>query len=164
GNPRTDVPVAWTSDHPSIATVDAAGLVSGIKPGKATIRATTGQASSSVTCEVVQNPVQAISIEPASIAARTGVVVRFAVKEEGGSGARLDKVATRWAVSGQGASSDSDGVFVAERPGTCIISASVGDRTTTASAVVSPRNVDREIQVVGRAPVKEFQAGEQWII
>jgi uncharacterized protein YjdB len=32
GNPRTDVPVAWTSDNPAIATVDAAGLVSGIKP------------------------------------------------------------------------------------------------------------------------------------
>jgi hypothetical protein len=117
-----------------------------------------------VTCEVVQNPVKAISIEPATISARTGDVIRFAVKEQGGSAARLDKLATRWAVSGQGASIESDGVFVAERPGTFIISASVGDRTAIASAVVSPRNVDREIQVVGRAPVKEFQAAEQWII
>ena len=31
------------------------------------------------------------------------------------------------------------------------------------SVVVSPRNIERELEVVGRAPMKEFQAAEQWI-
>jgi hypothetical protein len=39
GNPRNDVAVAWMSETPRIATVDAAGFVTGIAPGKASLRA-----------------------------------------------------------------------------------------------------------------------------
>src|SRR6266436_5748285 len=39
GDPRTDIALTWTSENPSIATVDAAGLVHAIKPGDAKIRA-----------------------------------------------------------------------------------------------------------------------------
>src|SRR5437879_4225322 len=56
------------------------------------------------------------------------------------------------------------GAFVAEQPGTYIINASAGNITTTASVVVTPRNVERELEVVGRAPFKEFQGAEEWII
>ena len=38
-----------------------------------------------------------------------------------------------------------------------------GDRSATASVVVNARNVQREFEVVGRAPVEEFQVLEQWI-
>ena len=40
GNPRTDVAVKWTSEKPSIAGVDAAGLVTGVSPGSVTINDT----------------------------------------------------------------------------------------------------------------------------
>src|SRR5712691_2245574 len=39
GNPRADVALLWSSDNPSIASVDAAGMVIGLKPGKANITA-----------------------------------------------------------------------------------------------------------------------------
>jgi hypothetical protein len=69
----------------------------------------------------------------------------------------------RWEVAGDGAMIGPDGGFVAERPGTYIISATSGDRNAIASVVVSPRNVERELEVVGRAPLKDTLAAEQWI-
>jgi uncharacterized protein YjdB len=44
GDPRTDISLTWTSENPSIARVDLAGLVHALKPGDAKIRAA-GQAS-----------------------------------------------------------------------------------------------------------------------
>src|SRR6185503_17598649 len=40
GDPRTGVPVSWTSDNAQVATVDAAGVVTGVGPGKANITTT----------------------------------------------------------------------------------------------------------------------------
>src|SRR4030095_10016065 len=33
GDPRTGVPVTWTSDNPGVATVNAGGVVTGVGPG-----------------------------------------------------------------------------------------------------------------------------------
>src|SRR5215213_10529172 len=43
GDPRTGVPINWTSDNAQVATVDAAGVVTGVGPGKANITATSGR-------------------------------------------------------------------------------------------------------------------------
>src|SRR2546425_9948028 len=59
---------------------------------------------------------------------------------------------------------EPDGAFVAENPRAYVVSAAVGDRQALASVVVTPRNAERELIVVGRAPIKDFQAAEQWII
>ena len=48
GIPRDDAPFTWTSSSPAIATVDPAGLVTGVAPGKATIRVRSGTASAEV--------------------------------------------------------------------------------------------------------------------
>ncbi|HKP85154.1 MAG TPA: Ig-like domain-containing protein [Blastocatellia bacterium] len=164
GNPRADVMIEWASDNSDVATADAAGLVTGIKPGKATLRAVAERASEAITVEVVPDPVRSLAIEPRSAKARTGDVVRFAAHAVDESGAALKKVPVRWAVSGAGAMIESDGGFVAERPGTYVITAASGERTAVASVVVSARKAEREVEVVGRAPVKDFMAAEQWII
>ena len=73
--------------------------------------------------------------------------------------------ALRWSVGGgASASVDAEGVFVAERPGAYVVTAMSGERSATASVVVTPRDVRREFEVVGRAPVDEFQVLEQWIV
>ncbi len=45
--PISDAPVTWMSGDPSIATVDATGLVTGLKEGQASITATSGPVSAS---------------------------------------------------------------------------------------------------------------------
>jgi len=164
GNPRADVAISWASDNPSIASVDAAGLVIGLKPGKATITATCEKANATMAIDVTANPVKSLSVEPRSANARTGDVVRFTTSAGDAAGKAVGSCEVRWAVGGDGAMIEPDGAFVAERPGAYVVSASVGDRQALASVIVAPRNAERELEVVGRAPFKEFQVAEQWII
>ena len=159
GDPRTGVNINWTSDKPSVATVDAGGVVTGIGPGTAVIKASAEGASNTTTVAVVRNNLRSLAIEPRSTTARTGDVVHFTAK-----GTPSADFTPQWSVSGSGATIYSDGAFVAEQPGTYIVNASSGNVSTTASVVVAPRNVERELKVVGRALFKEFQGAEEWII
>ena len=43
----SDAPITWTSGDPSVATVDATGLVTGLREGSASVTATSGPASAS---------------------------------------------------------------------------------------------------------------------
>jgi len=52
GAPGTTAAVAWSSSDPSVATVDAAGIVSGVARGSATITATAAGATASATVRV----------------------------------------------------------------------------------------------------------------
>jgi plastocyanin len=164
GNPRADVAISWSSDNPSVASVDAAGLIVGLKSGKANIKAVSGQGAATMAVEVIANPVKSLSIEPKSTNVRTGDVVRFSARAADGSSAAINSTAVRWSVAGDGATIESDGAFVAEKPGAFVVSASVGDRQALASVIVTPRNAERELEVVGRALFKDVQGAEQWII
>jgi hypothetical protein len=164
GDPRGDALFEWTSETPSIAVVDAAGLVTGVAPGQARLVARSGQATASTTLTIIANPVRSLSVSPRTTRARTGDVVHFSAKAAGALGATIDSPAIRWAVSGQGAAIEPDGAFVAERPGSYTITASSGDRSAVASIVVTPRNVARPLELVGRTPLEEFQTSEQWIV
>jgi hypothetical protein len=159
GDPRTGVPISWTSDKPSVATVDAGGVVTGIGPGKATIKATAGAGTGMTTVTVVKSNLRDLKIEPGSTKALTGDVVHFTAK-----GTPSGDFTPRWSVTGAGATVYPDGAFVAELPGNYIINAGSGNVSATASIVVAPRNAERELEVVGRAPFKEFQGAEEWII
>ncbi len=158
GDPRTGVPINWTSDKPSVATVDAGGVVTGLGPGKALIKAAAGAGTGTTTVTVVKSNLRSLNIEPAATTARTGDVVRLAAK-----GTPAGDFTPRWSVTGAGATVYPDGAFVAELPGTYIVNASSGSLAATASIVVAPRNAERELEVVGRAPFKEFQGAEEWI-
>jgi len=163
--PRSDAQMTWTSDAPAVARVDAAGVVSGVTAGRATITVTSDKAVTAVPVTVVRNPVTTLTLEPATSSVRTGDVIRFAAAAKNASGAKVDAPALRWSVGGGPAATiDPDGGFVAERPGAYVVTAVSGDRIATASVVVSARNVQREFEVVGRAPVDEFQVLEQWIV
>ncbi len=160
GDPRRDVAISWASDNPSVATVDAAGVVTGVGPGKATLRASSGAGNGTVMVNVIKSNVTGLSIDPGTTSARTGDVVHFNVHAKSG---QVDNFGVRWAVSGEGATIDPDGGFVAELPGTYVVTAASGIHEANASVVVTPRNAEREITVVGRAPIKDFRAAEEWI-
>ena len=164
GSPRADVTISWSSDNPSIASVDPAGLVVGLKPGKANIKAVCEKASATMMVEVSANPVKSLIVEPRSANARTGDVVRFSTGATDTAGKVVETCEVRWAVTGDGAMIESDGAFLAEKPGTYVVSASAGDRQALASVIVKARNVERELEVIGRATLKDLQTAEQWII
>jgi hypothetical protein len=170
GNPRTDAAITWSSEKPAIASVDAAGLVTGIAPGSATIKAASEGASGKVTFQVVRDSVRKLSVTPASADARTGDVVHFSAGATDGGGGRLKDAPVRWSLSSSGGNSSggatvySDGGFVAEKAGTYVVVASSGQHSAAASVVVRPRNVEREVDVVAHVPMPDLQMSEEWII
>ena len=163
GDPRTDQQVKWVSLRPDVASIDESGFVVGQAVGTAMLQASVGDVKASTSIDVVRNPVRELSITPKTTRARTGDVVRFESVASGQANARVSAVA-RWSISGIGATIDADGGFVAERPGSYAVTATIGDRSAVASVTVVPREVARELEVVGRTPQEEFQAAEQWII
>jgi hypothetical protein len=160
GDPRTDIALTWASKNPNIATVDSAGLVRALKPGKAVITAAGDGATGETTVTIVKNPVSAITVAPASSSAKTGDVIHFSATGKGGAAIPVE---VAWSVREAGAQIWPDGGFVANRPGTYTILAAVGDRLGSASIVVAPRNIARQMDVVGHAMPKDEQFAEEWI-
>ena len=160
GSPRTDAAIKWTSEKPSVATVDAAGLVTAVAPGNVTIKATAEAVSSTVSLQVVRDAVRKLTVNPASTEARTGDVVHFSATADGSSKAP----SVRWSISGNGAAVYPDGAFVAEKAGAYVVMASSGQHSAAASIVVRPRNVEREVEVVSHVPLPDMQMSEEWII
>jgi plastocyanin len=163
GDPRTDQPVKWVSLRPEVASIDESGFVVGQAVGTATLQASVGDVKATTSIDVVRNPVRELSITPKTIRVRTGDVVRFESVASGQANARVSAVA-RWSISGVGATIDADGGFVAEKPGSYAVTATIGDRSAVATVTVVPREVARELEVVGRTSQEEFQTAEQWII
>ncbi len=161
GNPRHDVTLEWKSSNAEVATVDAAGLIVGVSPGQAEITASSGSGSGSIALTVVKSNLTGLSIEPRSSNARTGDVVRMNIRARSG---QADNQAVRWTVSGPAGMIESDGAFVAELPGSYVITAASGDQQAVASVVVAPRNAERTLELVGRALTKEVPSAEEWII
>ncbi|HEV2904504.1 MAG TPA: Ig-like domain-containing protein, partial [Pyrinomonadaceae bacterium] len=159
GDPRKGVPITWSSDNAAIATVNSAGVVTAVAPGKATIRATSGEVKTTTTVTVARNTLKSIAVEPGSTTARTGDVVRLKA-----TGTPNGAFTPRWTVSGTGATVYPDGAFVAEQPGTYVVTATAGSVSATSSIVVSPRNAERQLQIVGRAMFKDVQGAEVWLI
>ncbi|HKP68912.1 MAG TPA: Ig-like domain-containing protein [Pyrinomonadaceae bacterium] len=170
GDPRKDAVIEWSSASPSIARVDAAGLVTAVAPGTAVITGATGTIKSNVTVTVAASGVTAISIDPGSTKTRTGDVVRLNAKATGAGGG-FDNYAVSWSVEGSGAQVFPDGGFVAELPGTYVITATHGNLQASSSIVVAPRNAERSLDIIGHVLTKDIvegegivvQAAEQWI-
>ena len=164
GDPRTDARVTWSSLNPGIATVDESGLVTGVAPGTATIQAGAENVTGTATVNVIRDPVRSLTLEPKAVKVRTGDVVRFNAIAKGDRDTPIPSPIVRWAITGTGATIESDGGFVAEKAGAYSVTAISGVHVATATITVELRDVARELQVVGRAPQEEFQAAEEWIV
>ncbi len=162
GGQIKDARLSWQSNNPAVATVDQTGQVTGLLAGKATIFVRADGISNSLNIEVVNSDVHSVTLQPALATARTGEVIHFAADTKTAEGAIAKFAKVRWSVNGEGAFISHDGKFVAERPGTFEIVASVGERTSKGVVNVSARNVERELETVGRIPLGAIQASELW--
>lgn len=160
GDPRSDISLSWSSENPAIASVDAVGLVHALKPGKASIRVNGDGVTADASIQISKSTFSSLVISPASTSAKTGDVIHFAAKDQKGASIPVE---ISWSVNDSGAQIWPDGAFVASRPGTYTVQADVGDRHASASIVVVPRDLARDIEVVGHAMPKDEQFAEEWI-
>jgi len=165
-NDRRYDPVTWKSSRPAVVEVNAFGRLSARTTGTATVSAAAGSAVASWSVTVVPNSVSRVTLGPADTAVRTGDVVRFRFAATDAGRHVVADARPEWAVApvGEGvATVDGDGAFVADQPGTYRVVAALGTRSAEAFVLVSARNITRAVTIVGRLPLKGFEAAELWL-
>jgi uncharacterized protein YjdB len=129
--------VAWSSADAAIATVDAAGLVTAVANGVATVTATAGAASGSVSVTVEQ-VVHAVTVSPAAdTLLASGDAVRLVAEARDGNAHVVAGTEFSWA-SGDTtvATVDAAGLVTAVANGVATVTATAGAASGGASLTV----------------------------
>ena len=160
GEPVRNPTLTFASSDESTAAVDAAGRVYARQPGQATITVSAGQTQATVTVTVAAGDPGTVTVTPAEARARTGDVIRFQAEA-------AVTLYPEWSVGGSGAQIEADGsegVFVAEEPGTYRITAMYGEgRVAVATATVTSRIEEAELVRVGRGAAADHHSGDTWV-
>ena len=174
GATRNDVEVRWSTADTSVAGVDALGVLTLTGAGRTTLIVSAEEASSDVAVEVLANPVASITLsgvpdEPV----RTGDVVFFDAKATDASGNEVPDYPIQYATLGIPADGivapgaigqvDESGAFVAERSGTHTVIADGFTTSTTATVAVVARQVRKDVEIVGQAPVRDRHTSDLWV-
>lgn len=163
-NDRSRDEIKWVSGAPAIARVDADGFVRAIKPGVATVTANAGSARQNVTIEVVASSIASLAVTPAKSSVRQGDVVRFSVIAKGADGKAIAGLSPTWSVAPGDAQIETDGGFVAYRPGDYVVTANFGKAGSASTLVhAAERDVRRPVSIVGRVGRTAFPTSEVWI-
>lgn len=153
----------FRSSDDRIATVDQSGVVTGRREGSAILVATAGQARAEVRIGVLANRVARVAVTGPS-QGRTGDVLRLRVTAEDTRNLPVNNPPVRWSVSGEGALIDPDGAFVAERPGTYLVTATAGAVAGTHAIRVATRTHARRLEQVAHLGFGDLQAAEAWAV
>jgi hypothetical protein len=162
-NDRRDDRLAWATSASRVAQVNSSGVVTAVAPGRATITAAAGDARASIPVEVVAANVRSVEIAPATATGRTGDVIRFRAVVRDVAGREIPGLTPTWLVSPGAGLIDEGGAFVGNRAGTYQVSASFGPRTADAVVTLTPRDVHRQVKVVGKVARSAFLTSEAWI-
>ncbi len=160
GERVAEAELSYASSDEGVASVDATGRVYAHAPGMARVTIGSGDATATVAVIVQAGELGPVEVVPGELRARTGDVVRFEVLAS-------TALYPEWSVSGAGAQIEADGtegVFVAERPGTYRITAVYGEGlAAVASATVTARIEEAELVRVGRGAAAEHHSGDTWV-
>jgi uncharacterized protein YjdB len=127
-----DKTAAWSSSDDSIATV-ADGVVTGVKPGTATITAKIGELTAVCTVSVKTVPIEGVALDlsEATIEVDGTVTLAATVSPENAT----DKTVT-WSSSDESVATVADGVVTGVKAGTATITAKAGEETATCVVTV----------------------------
>src|SRR3989442_1775647 len=89
--------ISWTSSNTAIATVSAAGLVTGVAAGSATITATSEGKSGTASVTVAIVPVASVTVSPATAVVLVGATVQLTTTLKDAAGNVLSGRSVTWA-------------------------------------------------------------------
>jgi len=162
GDKRADR-LQWSSKNPKVATVNDAGLVTAVGAGSATIRATSGAATTTLPVTVVGGALASLALTPGHVEARAGDVLRFAVTAKDATGKTVAGLTPTWSFSPGHGQIDEDGAFVGYEAGEYTVNATFGARNVQSTITLAERDVRRPLSLVGRLPRTRFTTEEVWI-
>lgn len=134
GNVMGDVEVAWSSDDPSVVSVNGStGLAQAEAVGSTNVTATSGEASGSATIQVTQEPAD-VQVEPARDTLVVGDQVQLSAIALDANGHRIEGASATWSSSDPSVVEvDEAGLATAMDRGNVEISATVEDATGSAT-------------------------------
>lgn len=169
---RKDVTISLSSSDEEIATVNQFGIVQTKKAGQVRFTATVENMSSTTEINVVKNPVRSISISTETDKIRTGDVLQVNVQTFDRRKQVVTAAPIQYSYMGKAeyniglpASGQitSDGRFVAETEGVYVITASSNGLSDSKTIKVGPRNVTKELELVGHGLISDVYTSDLWI-
>jgi len=134
-----DRAVTWSSDNSAVASVSAAGVVSALSPGSATITAQSEGKSGTATISVSPAPVASVTVTPSSASLVVGSSVSLLPTVKDASGAVLTDRVVSWSSSSPAVAMVSPtGLVTAVTPGSATISATSEGQSGTSTVTVVP--------------------------
>jgi uncharacterized protein YjdB len=138
GNNLSGRTVTWSSNAPSVATVNTStGLVSAVSPGTATITATSEGQSGTSAITVTPVPVATVTITPSSATLVVGGTQQLTATTKDVGGATLTGRTVAWASDNGAATVDANGLVTAVSVGTATITATSEGKTGTSVITVT---------------------------
>ena len=140
GNVLAGRPITFTSGSPAVATVNSAGLVTGVAVGTATITVTSEGKTGTASITVTPVPVARVLISPNAPNVTIGQQVRLDASAEGANGQALPGRPAQWSSGSPTiATVTGDGVLTGVAAGIAVIFANiegvVGSATVTVRAI-----------------------------
>lgn len=130
-------PVTWSSDAPSIATVDAVGLVRAVAPGSGIVTAACEGRTATAPVRVSAAPVATVSVSPAAATVVAGGTTQLTATARDASGNVVAQPATWSSSSAAVATVGTTGLVSGVAAGSATITATAGGRTGTATITVT---------------------------
>ncbi len=132
-----DLPVAWASSSPKVATVDANGTVTSVAEGRTTVTATVGDVSASADVRVIFQEIASLDVAPTTLLLRPGDRGTLVVTARDSAGNAIPEVAATWSSSNPVVATCSGGVVLAHAPGTASIRVVCGTKSVEVTVIVT---------------------------
>ena len=138
GNSLTGRAVTWTSDAPSVATVNTStGLVSAVAPGTATITATSEGKSGASAITITPVAVATVTVSPSSASVVVANTQQLTAVTKDAGGAVLTGRTVTWSSGSAAATVDANGLVTAVSVGTTTVTATSAGKTGTSAITVT---------------------------
>jgi len=137
GNVLSNRAVTWSSSNTAIATVNQAGVVTGVAAGTTTITATSEGQSGNATVTVTQAPVSTVTVTPPGVSVTAGKTSQLTATLKDANGNTLTGRTITWSSSANNiATVSSSGLVTGVAVGTATITATSEGKSGTANAVI----------------------------
>ncbi len=173
GRVHPDATAQYSTDDPSVATIDERGHLRLVTEGRTRVVARLDEASASLAIAVEANPVASVTLDAQTAAARTGDVIRFAATPRDATGTPVPEAPVLYTfradtiAQGNGEPPSGmiaqDGRFVADLPGEYTVVAVSGGQSAVRTVHIEPRNARRGIELVGHGPVRDRFTSDFWV-
>ena len=154
-----------------ILEIDNVNNIKAISDGNTTLEATFEGITGSINIEVLKNPVEKIKITSSSDQARTGDVIQFKAVAYNKKGQELSEMPFEYTYKGKSYDKSNtasglvskEGKFVGDVAGDYIITASLGNISSTKAINIYDRNIKRDVLQVGTGLVNDKHTSDFWV-